>query len=219
VIWTLPNILTVARIALTPVIALLPFIQGWIPKAIAFVVFLAAAISDIFDGKIARDRGEVTDLGKILDPLADKLLLIATLIPIYWITNFRMQQYEFPWWGHLPLWVAVLLVGREAFMTVLRQVAKRRGVVIAAAGAGKLKTVVQDTFVGAMIAWFAWKDMVEAFGWQGGWVGRLWEEFHGQFVAATLAGAVVLTLYSLGVYVYRYRYLFTGGSPDTPDGR
>ena len=216
-IWTLPNILTVARIALTPVIALLPFIQGWIPKVIAFVVFLAAAISDIIDGKLARDRGEITDFGKILDPLADKLLLVATLIPIYWITNYRMQQYEIPWWGSLPLWVAVLLIGREAFMTVLREVAKRRGVVIAAAGAGKLKTIVQDTFVGATIGWFAWKDMVAAFGWQRGWFGRLWERFHGQFVAVTLAGAVVLTVYSLAVYLYRYRRLFSR-HPDPPDG-
>lgn len=217
-IWTLPNILTLSRIALTPVIALLPFIQGWLPKVLALLVFLAAALSDILDGKLARDRGEITDLGKILDPLADKLLLIATLIPIYWMTNYRMQQYEIPWWGSFPLWVALLLIGREAFMTVLRQVAKGRGIVIAAAGAGKLKTIVQDTFIGATIGWFAWKDLTEVFGWQRGWLGRLWERFHGQLVAATLAGAIVLTVYSLFVYIYRYRRLFSGQHPDTPDG-
>jgi CDP-diacylglycerol--glycerol-3-phosphate 3-phosphatidyltransferase len=218
VVWTLPNILTVTRIALTPVIALLPFIRGWQPKVIALVVFLIAAISDIVDGVLARRQGLVTDLGKMLDPLADKLLLLATLVPIWWITNYRMQQYEIPWWGNLPLWVAVLLLGREAFMTVLRLVARRRGVVIAAAGAGKLKTIVQDTFVGAMIGWFAWKDLVEAYGWERGWLGRLWERFHGQFVAATLAAAVLLTLYSLGIYVYRYRALFRGRA-DPRDGR
>jgi CDP-diacylglycerol--glycerol-3-phosphate 3-phosphatidyltransferase len=217
VVWTLPNILTVARIALTPVIALLPFIAGWLPKVIAFVVFLAAAISDFYDGKLARERGEITDLGKILDPLADKLLLLASLVPIYWITNYRMRQYEIPWWGNLPLWVFILLVGREVFMTVLRQVAKRRGVVIAAAGAGKLKTIVQDVFIGAMIAWFAWKDLVEAYGWRTGWLRDFWNAFHGWLVSITLAGAVVLTLYSLGVYLYRYRRLFAGESP--PGGR
>ena len=62
--------------------------------------------------------------GDVGDPLADKLLLFATLIPIYWITRYPMQQYEIPWWGNLPLWVAVLLVGREVLMTVFRQVAK-----------------------------------------------------------------------------------------------
>ena len=150
-IWTLPNILTVARIALTPVIALLPFINGWLPKLIAFIVFLAAAISDIYDGRLARERNEITDLGKMLDPLADKLLLFATLIPIYWITRYQGRQYEIPWWGSLPLWVAVLLVGREIAMTVFRWVARKRGVVIAAAGAGKMKTIVQDIFIGANI--------------------------------------------------------------------
>ncbi len=211
-VWTLPNILTLARIGLSPVIALLPFIAGWPPKLIALLVFLAAAISDIYDGRLARERHQITDLGKILDPLADKLLLFATLVPIYWITNYRMREYEIPWWGNLPLWVALLLVGREVFMTVLRQVARRRGIVIAAAGAGKLKTIVQDIFIGATIGWFAWRDMTAAFGWRRGWLGRLWDRFHGAVVAVALATAVLLTVYSLGVYLYRYRRLFTSGS-------
>ncbi len=206
--WTLPNILTVTRIALAPVIALLPFIDGYLPKLIAFVVFLVAAISDIYDGRLARERGEITDLGKMLDPLADKLLLFATLIPIYWITRYPMRQYEIPWWGNLPLWVAMLLVGREVLMTVMRQVAKRRGVVIAAAAAGKLKTIVQDVFIGAILAWFAWKDMRTTFGWDRSWLGEFWEKFHGTLVSVTLGAAVVLTAYSLGVYVYRYHHVF-----------
>lgn len=210
-VWTLPNVLTLARIALSPVIALLPFIEGWPPKLIALLVFLAAAISDIYDGRLARERHQITDLGKILDPFADKLLLFATLVPIYWITNYRMREYEIPWWGNLPLWVALLLVGREVFMTVLRHVARRRGIVIAAAGAGKLKTIVQDIFIGATIGWFAWRDMTAAFGWRRGWLGRLWDRFHGAVVAVTLATAVLLTVYSLGVYLYRYRRLFTAG--------
>ena len=209
-IWTLPNILTITRIALAPVIALLPFINGYLPKLMAFVVFVAAAISDIYDGRLARERNEITDLGKMLDPLADKLLLFATLIPIYWITRYPMQQYEIPWWGNLPLWVLIVLIGREVAMTVFRHFAKRRGVVIAAAGAGKAKTMVQDIFIGATIAWFAWKDMRVAFGWERGWLGALWEQFHGTVVAITLAVAVLLTGYSLAVYVYRYRSLLRG---------
>jgi CDP-diacylglycerol--glycerol-3-phosphate 3-phosphatidyltransferase len=208
-VWTLPNILTVTRIALAPVIALLPFIDGWVPKLLAFLVFVAAAISDIYDGKLARSRGETTDLGKMLDPLADKLLLIATLIPIFFITR-RMVQYEIPWWGSFPLWVAILLIGREVAMTVFRHVAQKRGVVIAAGGAGKIKTIVQDIFIGATIAWFAWQDMRTSFGWERGWMGSFWERFHGTVVAITLAIAVLLTAYSLGVYIYRYRSLFRG---------
>jgi len=221
VVLTLPNILTLTRIALAPVIALLPFIDGYIPKLVAFVVFLAAALSDIYDGRLARERNEITDLGKELDPLADKLLLFATLIPIYWITRYPMRQYEIPWWGSFPLWVAILLVGRELAMTVLRRIAKKRGVVIAAAGAGKAKTIVQDIFIGGMIGWFAWVDMQEHFGWQRGWLGELWGRFHGLVIAVTLAAAVVLTLYSLLVYLYRYRGIFrdTATSPsDSGDG-
>jgi CDP-diacylglycerol--glycerol-3-phosphate 3-phosphatidyltransferase len=216
--WTLPNILTIARIALAPVIALLPFIEGWVPKLIAFAVFIVAAVSDIYDGKLARERGETTDLGKLLDPLADKLLLFATLIPIYWITRYPMAQYEIPWWGNLPLWVALLLIGREVAMTVFRQVAKKRGVIIAAGGAGKAKTIVQDIFIGATILWFAWTDMAAEFGWRQGWLGTWWERLHGAVVAITLAIAVLLTVYSLGVYIYRHRSLFRGSPTASGDG-
>jgi CDP-diacylglycerol--glycerol-3-phosphate 3-phosphatidyltransferase len=211
-IWTLPNILTLSRIALAPVIALLPFINGWIPKFVAFVVFLAAAISDIYDGRLARERKQISDLGKELDPLADKLLLFAALIPIYWITTYSVQQYGIPWWGSVPLWVAGLLVGRELAMTIFRVVARRRGVIIAAMGPGKLKTIVQDIFLGATIGWFAWKDMRAHFGWQRLWVGILWERLHGAVIALTMAVAVVLTVYSLAVYLHRYRALFRSGS-------
>jgi len=217
-VWTLPNILTIARIALAPVIALLPFIQGYGPKLVAFVVFLAAAISDIYDGRLARSRKEITDLGILLDPLADKLLLLATLIPIYWITNFRMREYEIPWWGSLPLWVFVLLMGRELFMTLLRSWAKGRGVVIAAAGAGKLKTIIQDVFIGATILWFGWRDLAAERGWRRGWAGELWDRLHGWVVAITLGIAVLLTLYSLGLYLYRYRGLFRGAPAGSGDG-
>ena len=217
-IWTLPNILTIARIALAPVIALLPFINGYIPKLVAFAVFLTAAISDFYDGRLARERNEITDLGKILDPLADKLLLFATLIPIFWITRYPMRQYEIPWWGNLPLWVLILLIGREVAMTIFRQVAKKRGVIIAAGGAGKLKTIVQDIFIGATILWFAWKDMRAEFGWERGWFGAFWEQFHGTVVAITLAVAVLLTAYSLAVYIYRYRRLFRSTPASSGDG-
>jgi CDP-diacylglycerol--glycerol-3-phosphate 3-phosphatidyltransferase len=221
IVWTLPNILTVARIALSPVIALLPFIAGYVPKLIAFVVFLGAAISDIYDGRLARERQQITDWGKVLDPLADKLLLFATLVPIYWITHYRMVQYEIPWWGSMPLGVALLLVGRELVMIALRHVAQRRGVVIAADGAGKLKTIMQDIFIGATIGWFAWKDMRARFGWDRGWFGEFWERFHGAVVAVTLGIAVFLTVYSLAFYLYRYRALIRGvasARPGSGDG-
>jgi CDP-diacylglycerol--glycerol-3-phosphate 3-phosphatidyltransferase len=206
--WTLPNILTLARICFTPVIALLPFIQGYWPKVIAFVIFLAAATSDIVDGYLARRRNQVSELGQLLDPIADKLLLFATLIPIYWISRHPtiLVDYRIPWWQSLPVWVVILIVGREVLITAFRFFAKRRGVVIPAAGHGKLKVIVQDIFIGATIAWFAWKDWLASHRFAG-WFRTFWDEFHGAVVALTLAGAVLLTLYSLIVYLYRYRAL------------
>jgi CDP-diacylglycerol--glycerol-3-phosphate 3-phosphatidyltransferase len=205
-VWTLPNILTITRIGLAPVIALLPFIEGYWPKVVAFVAFLAAAASDIADGYLARSRKQVTDLGILLDPIADKLLLFATLVPIYWLTRHPTLLYGIPWWGSLPLWVAVLLVGRELAMTLFRFQAQRRGVLIPAGRSGKLKVIVQDIFVGATIAWFAWKDLLVRMRWTGR-LRDIWDQFHGTVVALTLAVAVVLTLYSLAAYLYRYRAL------------
>ncbi|HXQ30119.1 MAG TPA: CDP-diacylglycerol--glycerol-3-phosphate 3-phosphatidyltransferase [Gemmatimonadales bacterium] len=210
--WTLPNILTLARICLTPVIALLPFIEGYWPKVIALVIFVAAGVSDVADGYLARRYGQVSEVGQLLDPIADKLLLFATLIPIFWITRHPtiLVDYRIPWWGSLPVWVALLLVGREVLITGFRLFAKRRGVVIPAAGPGKLKAVVQNVFIGATIAWFAWKDALAAHRWAGSFR-NFWDEFHGTVVAVTLGGAVLMTVYSLVVYIYRYRALLKGG--------
>ena len=152
----------------------------------------------------------------LLDPIADKLLLFATLIPIFWMTRHPAilardkVDYAIPWWGSLPLWVAILLVGRELLITGFRFFAKRRGIVIPAMGAGKLKAVVQNVFIGATIAWFAWKDAIAQMHLAGDFR-NFWDQFHGWFVAVTLAGAIVLTVYSLLVYLYRYRTLLKVG--------
>jgi CDP-diacylglycerol--glycerol-3-phosphate 3-phosphatidyltransferase len=205
--WTLPNILTLARIGLAPVIALLPFIQGYWPKVIAFAIFVVAAVSDVVDGYLARSRRQESDIGRLLDPVADKLLLVATLVPIYWITRHPTVLYGIPWWGSLPLWVAVMLVGRELLMTLLRYEAKKRGIVIAAGREGKVKAVFQYIFIGATIAWFAWKDYIVTTRLTGH-LRDLWDEVHGTVIAVTLGIAVVLTAYSFAVYLYKYRALF-----------
>jgi CDP-diacylglycerol--glycerol-3-phosphate 3-phosphatidyltransferase len=207
--WTLPNIITIVRICFTPVIALLPFIEGYWPKLICFVIFIGAAVSDVFDGRLARSRKQVTDLGILLDPIADKLLLFSTLIPIYWISRARHDLYDIPLWGSIPLWVCLLLIGRELAMTGFRWWAKGQGVIIPAGGAGKLKTVIQNIFIGATIAWFAFRDARKPLGWEHSRFADYWNEFHGGFVAVTLAGAALLTVYSFAVYIYRNRYLFS----------
>ena len=198
------NGLTAARILLLPLFAWL-LIAGHPREAI--VVFVACGVSDGLDGLLARWLHQRTLIGAYLDPIADKLLLVATLVPIYWITRHPTVLYGIPWWGSLPLWVAVLLVGREVLITVFRYEAKKLGVIIPAGREGKLKVIFQDIFIGATIAWFAWKDLLVRMRWTG-WMRDLWDQFHGAFVAVNLLVAVVLTAYSLAVYLYRYRALF-----------
>ena len=207
--WTLPNILTVARIAITPLIAALPFIDGYWPKIACLVIFIAAGVTDVIDGRLARRNNQVTDLGKMLDPLADKLILLATLVPIWWISQQRHDLYDIPVWGSIPLWVCLLMLGREVAMTVFRWWAQRRGVVVAAQGPGKLKTVMQSIFIGGTIAWFAFRNAIKPLGWEEERAALWWNQFHGRFVALTLAIALILTIYSFVIYLYRYRGLFS----------
>jgi len=206
--WNLPNVLTLVRICLTPVIALLPFIEGYWPKLICFIVFIFAAVTDIADGYLARSRNMVTDLGKLLDPIADKLLLFATLIPIYWISRTRHDLYDIPVWGSIPLWVCILLIGREIAMTLFRWWAQRNGVVIAAGAGGKLKATFQNIFIGATILWFTFRDARKPMGWERNPIAEYWNEFHGGFVAVTLLIATALTIWSFISYIYKYRALF-----------
>jgi phosphatidylglycerophosphate synthase len=81
----LPNAITVARIAVAPAIVWLIVLPSWPIRLAAWILYLAAAITDYYDGKLARSRNLVTDLGRLLDPLADKLLLVCTLGPMWWL--------------------------------------------------------------------------------------------------------------------------------------
>ena len=223
----LPNAITLARIAAAPAIALLPFAASWELRLLAFVLFIVAAVTDYYDGMLARTRGLVTNLGKLLDPLADKLLLLATLVPMYWlqqppgaggaddavagraafpfVTPFDPPFDSVP----LPLWVVVLVLGRELFMTVFRQLAARRGVVIAAIGPAKWKTGFQCTWVGAAYFWFFALTLAADRGWTGAaWRGAA--TFIAFVGVVTMVAAVGLTVYSLWLYLRRYGGVVVG---------
>jgi CDP-diacylglycerol--glycerol-3-phosphate 3-phosphatidyltransferase len=203
----LPNTLTVARIALTPPVAAVPFIDAPPARLAAFVLFVIAGVTDYLDGRFARARGDETDLGKILDPLADKLLLIGTMVPMYWLA-----RTEFPFvtpWGRvgLPLWIVLVILGREAFMAVFRQAAARHGVVIAAIGPAKWKTAMQLVWQGAAYFWFFTATLARARGWEDHPLWRAIADFIGIVGAAAMVVALALTLYSLWLYLVRYRIL------------
>jgi CDP-diacylglycerol---glycerol-3-phosphate 3-phosphatidyltransferase len=204
----LPNTLTVARIALTPPVAALPFIDTPSSRLAAFVLFVVAGVTDYLDGRFARTRGDETDLGKILDPLADKLLLIGTMVPMYWLA-----RTEFPFitpWGRvgLPLWIVLVILGREGFMAIFRQAAARRGVVIAAIGPAKWKTGMQLVWQGAAYFWFFTATLAASRGWEGEPLWRTFAQFNGIVAVATMIVAFVLTVYSLGLYLRQYGGLF-----------
>jgi CDP-diacylglycerol--glycerol-3-phosphate 3-phosphatidyltransferase len=204
----LPNTLTVARIALTPPVAALPFIDRPSARFAAFALFVVAGVTDYLDGRLARSRRDETDLGKILDPLADKLLLIGTLVPMYWLA-----RTEFPFitpWGPvgLPLWIAVVVLGREAFMAVFRQAAARHGVVIGAIGPAKWKTGMQLVWQGAAYFWFFAATLAASQGWEEDPLWRTFANFNGIVGVVTMAIALVLTVYSLWLYMRRYGGLF-----------
>jgi CDP-diacylglycerol--glycerol-3-phosphate 3-phosphatidyltransferase len=177
--FNLPNIITVVRILLAPVFFWFVLADAGADgplRWIAAALFILAIATDGVDGAIARRRGLVTDLGKILDPIADKLLTSGALVCLSILGEL--------WW-----WVTIVIVVREVGITVWRMVELRRGNVVPAGRGGKLKTVVQAvaisfalaptwTLIGDWIFWVNWVLMAAALVltvWSG--LDYLWEAF------------------------------------------
>ena len=136
----LPNFLTVVRILLVPVliVALLEKTTGG--DLLAAIVFAVASVTDAIDGYLARSRNAITTFGKLMDPIADKLLIVAALIALVSLNR-------------LEAWVAMVIIAREFAVTVLRvAVGTQQGVVISASPLGKLKTATQVVMVMCLIA-------------------------------------------------------------------
>lgn len=188
----LPNALTVVRLVLVPVFIVLGLQQSWSALWAAFVVFAVAAITDRFDGELARSWGQITDFGRIADPIADKALTLC---------GFGLLSFQ----GFLPWWLTILIAVRELGITAMRAFFLRRGVVVSANQAGKLKTFMQVVALGMLlIPWAHFTAMDEA---NEGWVVimiRLGQIFAGV--------ALALTLYSGFMYVLEGVRLMRGAS-------
>src|ERR671912_1494395 len=135
----LPNALTLVRILLVPVLVVALTVETAGGEAIAAIVFAIAALTDGLDGYIARSRHSVTTFGKVMDPVADKLMIAAALISLVSLER-------------LAAWVAMVIIAREFAVSGLRIAASQQGVVIPASGLGKLKTIVQVGAVFTLIA-------------------------------------------------------------------
>lgn len=180
-VWTLPNLLTGARFLLTAFfVILLPAGDGILLNMAAFSVFVLAAVTDWVDGYLARRYQSESVLGKLMDPLADKVLVSAGLIMLIPL-------------GRVPAWIALLIICREFIVTGLRSFASCSGIVVAASPAGKFKSVIQYIALGTLI--FPPTLLPLPF------------SLHGLGILILYA-ALVLTIWSGLDYFFKLRHLF-----------
>jgi CDP-diacylglycerol---glycerol-3-phosphate 3-phosphatidyltransferase len=134
--WVSPNAVSLFRIGLVPLLVLVLHDPSPLAGAIAAVLFVIGSLSDYYDGYLARKHGIVTTLGKFLDPLADKLLVVSVLIMLVALPDPVAT-------ARVPAWLVVLIVGRELAVTGLRSIAAGEGITLGAEELGKYKTIFQ----------------------------------------------------------------------------
>ena len=137
-IWNVPNSLTLLRIFLVPFLVVVLLTKFYGREYVGLTIFLVAAVTDFFDGWIARRSNKITRLGALLDPIADKLLMSAAFISLVEL-------------GLAPAWMVVIVIGREFAVTGLRSIAAQQGVTIPASPLGKSKTVSQVIAIALLI--------------------------------------------------------------------
>lgn len=196
-VWTLPNILTMFRIVLVPVYLWL-FAQETVTGSVgALLVYIIASVTDLYDGKLARSRKEVTTLGKFLDPLADKFLVIGALL-------------QFSFMGLVNLWFVGVIVVRDVWVTVMRIHAMSTNKELRTSTDAKVKTTIQISVIIAIIVfWGARAALVQA-----GVTGAAIDiSLYRLFFNVIVGVAVIFTLYSWGKYMITgYRAKHTSSS-------
>ena len=184
----LANRLTVSRIALTFVFMFFLFCKGLAAKSAAFIIFSLAALSDYFDGRIAKQKNIISDFGKFMDPVADKILILAAFAAFV-----QMHLIE--------AWVLVIIIARELSITSLRLFALNKGRILAASKKGKHKTAFQMFVIFCILGFLLLKEvMLRFFTWN-----PAWEKFFNQGIYVLMWIVVGLTLYSGISYVWENR--------------
>lgn len=141
----LSNKLTISRIVLAAIFILFLFIKGAGAKFIAFSIFLAACITDYYDGYLARKRGDITDFGRLMDPIADKILILGAFLAFV-----EMKI--------IPAWMVIIIISREMVITGIRVLALSQKRVLAADKGGKHKTISQMAAVFAILIFLIIRD-------------------------------------------------------------
>jgi CDP-diacylglycerol--glycerol-3-phosphate 3-phosphatidyltransferase len=150
-VWTLPNLLSLFRIAIIPLLVYLLTFTDSFSALLAAFLFLLGSLTDFFDGYLARRNRAVSNLGKILDPVADKLMVVAALIMLA-----GMGRIEGP---KVPAWLVVLVVARETAVTILRGIALTEGIVMEAEELGKYKFILQTFAVFALLVHYPYLEI------------------------------------------------------------
>ncbi|MCZ6622854.1 MAG: CDP-diacylglycerol--glycerol-3-phosphate 3-phosphatidyltransferase [Deltaproteobacteria bacterium] len=141
--WTLPNLLSLFRIAIIPILVYLLTFTDPFSAFLAALVFLIASFTDYLDGYLARRNRTVSNLGRILDPLADKLMIVSVLI--------MLAAMDRPGEPGVPAWLVVVVVARETAVTIIRGIALTEGIIIEAEELGKYKLILQAFGVFALL--------------------------------------------------------------------
>jgi len=172
--------ITLSRVAIVPVLIVLLYMPGRITCLVAMLLFIAACVTDMIDGIVARKYNLVSSFGKFLDPLADKILISSVLVMLVHLRDGAGGSWA-------PAWVVVVIIGRELLVTGLRAMAVEQGAVIAADRYGKLKTVLQIVALCPIILHYPW------FGLDMAALGQV-----------LLYLALVMTVFSGGNYLYNF---------------
>ena len=190
---TWPNALSTLRIFLTPLFVLLLFTEVWYLKSMAFVVFVVAAVTDFFDGRLARSSDRITPLGRFLDPLADKILVTAALL-------------AFVWGGRVHVWLVVPVIVRDVVITGLRLYSIYHGRELATSQLAKWKTATQLFAVVIILLCISLQGFLERFDWLR--VVPLDDDAI-QLLSNGLMGAVLLLTVLSGLhYLFRSNFTF-----------
>jgi len=149
----LPTQLTLLRLALVPFFLVFTISDNLTTRIAALVIFIGASITDLYDGKLARQRNEVTTLGIFLDPLADKFLISSAFVAFVQLPEI-----------YVPAWMVILIIGREFLITGLRTMAASKGRIIPASPAGKFKTTSQIVTIITILVILCANSFFERFG-------------------------------------------------------